>query len=149
MGDLIVVGLMCLALLVSALFSQVADRRLFARIKEDEEALADVYIFNEKSTPIEASEPSLVSGSVVIGVSYFRTVVAGLKGLFGGRVSQYEVSMEGARRQALIRMQKEARARGATMVFNVRLETSSLTKKGAKQDVGAVEVLAYGTAIKT
>ena len=89
----------------------------------------------------------MVSGSVVIGVSYFRTVVAGLKGLFGGRISQYEVSIEGARRKALVRMRQAAKERGANAVFNVRLETSALAKQGPQQNTGAVEVFAYGTAL--
>ncbi len=43
-------------------------------------------------------------------------------------------------------MQNEASALGATMVFNTRFETSSISK-GQQQSVGSVEVLAYGTAV--
>ena len=40
----------------------------------------------------------------------------------------------------------EANALGATMIFNTRFETSSISK-GQQQSVGSVEVLAYGTAV--
>ena len=39
-----------------------------------------------------------------------------------------------------------AKELGAHMIFNVRLETSSISK-GARRSVGSIEVLAYGTAI--
>ena len=43
-------------------------------------------------------------------------------------------------------MQEQARELGATMIFNMRFETSSISK-GMKDAVGTVEVLAYGTAV--
>ena len=43
-------------------------------------------------------------------------------------------------------MKAEARARGATSVWNIRLETASIYKDAA-QGIGAVEVIAYGTAL--
>ena len=43
-------------------------------------------------------------------------------------------------------MKAEAKARGAKSVWNVRLETSSITKD-ASQGVAAVEVIAFGTAV--
>lgn len=142
-------------LLISALFSQVAERRLFKRIENEEFNVQNVLIFNEKTPPVDGpfanqsgQPPVLVSGSVVIGVSYFKTFAAAIQGLFGGRISQYEADLEGARRQALIRMRQQAQKNGSQMVINVRFETSSLSKQGPKQTVGAVEVLAYGTAIK-
>lgn len=137
-------------LLISALFSSMAERRQFEAIREREAALSDILIFNEKTPPAEGGfhQPLLVSGSIVIAVSYFKTFVAAIQGIFGGRISHYEASIEGARRQALIRMREEAQAHGARMVINVRLETSAIAKQGKKQSVGAVEVLAYGTALK-
>lgn len=45
-----------------------------------------------------------------------------------------------------LRMKADARARGAKSVWNVRLETSSITKD-ATQGVAAVEVIAFGTAV--
>lgn len=88
----------------------------------------------------------LVSGNVVVSVDYFKRFIAGLRNLIGGRVSSYESLLDRARREALLRMKEQARDQGATMVFNVKLETASISK-GAKGTVGSVEVLAYGTAL--
>jgi uncharacterized protein YbjQ (UPF0145 family) len=43
-------------------------------------------------------------------------------------------------------MKTEAYARGAEMVFNVKLETASISK-GRRNAIGSIEVLAYGTAL--
>jgi len=51
-----------------------------------------------------------------------------------------------ARREALLRMREEARELGASYVFNVKMETSSISK-GRRDSIGSVEVLAYGTAV--
>ncbi len=43
-------------------------------------------------------------------------------------------------------MKEEAEALGSHIIFNVKVETSSISK-GRKNTVGSVEVLAYGTAL--
>ena len=63
-----------------------------------------------------------------------------------GRIFVYETLVERARREAILRMKDEARECGAGTVFNVKLETSSITK-GKKNQTGCVEVYAYGTAV--
>jgi len=45
-------------------------------------------------------------------------------------------------------MKEQAVARGANYVFNVKMETSSISK-GHRNSIGSVEVLAYGTAVTT
>ena len=53
--------------------------------------------------------------------------------------------MERARREAIVRMQRDADAMGATAIYNARLQFSTI---GTGQGVGGVEMLAYGTAVK-
>ncbi len=89
---------------------------------------------------------ALVYGSVVVSVDYFKRFVAALRNLFGGRVTTYETLLDRARREAVLRMKAEAEALDASMVFNVKYETMSISK-GAGQTIGSVEVLAYGTAL--
>jgi uncharacterized protein YbjQ (UPF0145 family) len=55
--------------------------------------------------------------------------------------------LDRARREAILRMKDTARRRGAQMVFNVKIETVSISK-GRRDAVGSVEVLAYGTALR-
>ncbi|MFT5162439.1 MAG: hypothetical protein ACI9FJ_001015, partial [Alteromonadaceae bacterium] len=50
------------------------------------------------------------------------------------------------RREAILRLKESCP--GANQVINLRIETSSITKGNANQ-IGAVEVLAYATAIYT
>ena len=92
-----------------------------------------------------ATNPKLVAGSVVISVDYFKRFLAGLRNLFGGRVTSYESLIDRARREAILRMKEEAK--GADIILNMRIETSSIAK-GRKGKVSSVEALAYGTAVK-
>ena len=86
----------------------------------------------------------LVSGSVVVSEDYFKQAVAGLQTLFGGRLRSYESLLDRARREAVLRMKEDARQRLGTMIVNVKFETYSVPGKAA---MGAVEILAYGTAL--
>jgi len=88
----------------------------------------------------------LVSGSVVISIDYFKRFIAGLRNIFGGRVTSYESLLDRARREAILRMKEEAKKLNAELVFNIKLETSSI-HKGRGNSIGSVEVLAYGTAL--
>ena len=89
----------------------------------------------------------LVSGSVVIANDYFKTFVAGLRNLFGGKISAYETLLDRARREAVLRMKQEAKLLGAELIFNVKYETSNISGQYNKR-MPVVEVHAYGTALK-
>ena len=96
-----------------------------------------------------AASSTLVSGSVVISLDYFKRVIAGLRGLVGGRIKTYEPLLERARREALLRMTESARRDGYDAVFNVRLETSRLANSRRDGNgTAGVEMLAFGTAVK-
>ena len=89
---------------------------------------------------------TLVMGSVVISVDYYKRFLAHLRNFFGGRVKSYESLLDRARREALLRMKAEASQLNAEYVFNVKYETASISK-GRRNAIGSVEVLAYGTAL--
>jgi len=80
-------------------------------------------------------------GSTVRARNIGRDIVAGLKNIVGGEVSEYTKLMADAREEALERMIKDARNLGADAVINVRFMTSNVM-------AGASEILAYGTAVK-
>lgn len=146
MYDLIV---FLVLLLLGYVFGQRAEKRHFKSIIERERQLRDILVFSERRIPdADKLEGVLVCGSVVVSVDFFKRFVAGLRNLVGGRVSSYESLLERARREAILRLKEEARQRGAQSVWNIRLETSSIYK-GSGQSIGAVEVLAYGTAAIT
>lgn len=135
-------------LLLGYVFGQWAEHRHFKSIIQREQEFADVLCFSERFPPDQSSITGveLVVGSVVVSIDYFKRVSAGLRMLFGGRVVAYESLLERARREAILRMKKEAIDIGARSIFNVKLETSSITK-GAGQQIGSVEVYVYGTAV--
>ena len=89
-------------------------------------------------------ELKLVVGSVVISIDYFKKIVATLSNLFGGNIVSYETLVDRARREAILRMKEDAG--DAHEIVNIRIETSSISKN-ANRNIGAVEVLAYGTAV--
>ncbi|MBY6185207.1 YbjQ family protein [Marinobacter hydrocarbonoclasticus] len=135
-------------LIIGYLFGRYAERTHFRRLREGEAELQPLLVFSDKTIP-EAFQPcqvQLVGGNTVVAVDYFKMMAASLKKLFGGRVTAYESLIERARRESLLRMKREARTLGATAVFNVRLETASITK-GARDQQVSVEVYAYGTAV--
>ncbi len=141
-------GIILVALILGSSFGRIAEKRHYRSILRREAALNDLIIVTTRTLPESAVPPTtqMVLGNVVISVDYFKRFVAGLRMIFGGRVHTYESLLDRSRREALLRMQELAEELGANMIFNVRLETSSISK-GARGSVGSVEVLAYGTAI--
>ena len=124
----------------------IIEKRHFRRIREREEELVGLPTIMLKR-PLQSEnikEVKLVSGSVVISIDYFKKFVASLMNFFGGRVATYETLVDRARREAILRMKESAE--GANEIINIRIETSSISKNSA-ENVGAVEVLAYGTAV--
>lgn len=141
--------LLVIFLLILGYFTgSIAERRHYKSIFRREDGLGDLVAVVAKTLPPMDPAPAttLVRGSVVISVDYFKRFLARLRMIFGGRIHTYESLLDRARREAILRMQEQARELGASMIFNMRFETSSISK-GRKDAVGTVEVLAYGTAV--
>lgn len=141
--------LIIVAVLISLgyLFGKSAEKKHYKSILEREKiwlhqpTTCNKRVLGEKAV-VEKSR--LVTGSVVISIDYFKRILAGLRKIFGGNVQSYETLVDRARREAVLRMKESCP--DADQVINLRLETSSISK-GAKKQVGSVEVLAYGTAV--
>jgi uncharacterized protein YbjQ (UPF0145 family) len=82
----------------------------------------------------------LVRGNTIRARHIGRDVMAGLRNLVGGEVSEYTKLMGEAREQAIDRMVEEARSLGANAVVDVRFTTAMVMQ-------GAAELLAFGTAV--
>lgn len=128
-------------------FGRYAESQHFRSIRKRELQLQNIPAIATKlpHPDLQPSETRLVAGSVVISIDYFKHFLAGLRNIVGGRVTAYETLLDRARREAVLRMKEEARDLGASLVFNVKLETSSIYR-GNRNSIGSVEVLAYGTA---
>ncbi len=142
------IGIFVVLMVIGYTAGTVAEKRHYRSILRREAAHHDLIMIVSKTLPKSDVTPktALVLGSVVISLDYFKRFLAALRMVFGGRVHSYESLLDRARREALLRMQDSAKSLGANMVFNVRLETSSISKDPQK-GAGTVEVLAYGTAI--
>ncbi|MCW8949109.1 MAG: YbjQ family protein [Sedimenticola sp.] len=129
------------------LVGQYAEKRHYKSIIERERKLKDLHtVASRFPPPGKRHEQCLVMGNTVISVDYFKRFIASLRNLFGGRITSYETLLDRARRESLLRMKEQAQEMGAEYVFNVKYETSSISK-GQKNTIGSVEVLAYGTAL--
>jgi uncharacterized protein YbjQ (UPF0145 family) len=82
----------------------------------------------------------LVRGNTIRARHLGKDVMAVLRNLVGGEVSEYTKMMAEAREQALDRMVEEAEELGANAIICTRFATSMLMQ-------GAAELLAYGTAV--
>ena len=132
-------------------FGRFNEARHYKSIRNRERASRRMAVHCNKTIDpaLNVVRASLVTGSTAVSVDYFKRVAASLRNLFGGRVSAYETLLDRARREAVLRMKEEARKLGATMIVNVRIETSSISgAEGNNQGVACVEVLASGTALK-
>ncbi len=83
----------------------------------------------------------LVQGSVVRARFVGRDIIAGLRTLVGGEVTEYTKLMAEAREQSLDRLRANAVEIGADAVLNVRFTTSMIIE-------GTSEILVYGTAVR-
>ncbi len=82
----------------------------------------------------------LARGNTIRARHLGRDILAGLRSIVGGEISEYTKMLGEAREQALDRMVSECRELGGNAVVNVRFSTSMLMK-------GAAELLVYGTAV--
>lgn len=104
------------------------------------------YRIEEKENIVEAQ---LVYGSVVISADYFKRFLAMLHNFIGGKVKSYESLFDRGRREAILRLKKEAQELKADIVLNMRFETFPIGGPAAQgATVHCFEILTYGTAVK-
>ena len=147
MGGLIQILIPVFMILLGLFAGKWIEKRHLRSLDVKEQELKDVLVCNLRRLPahLKAGECFLVIGSVVIATDYFKVFAAVLRNLFGGEMKTYRSLMRRARREAIVRMLRQAKERGAYGVWNIRFETATIQ---GKRRPGGVEVLAYGTAVK-
>ena len=132
---------------IGLIFGKISEKRHFIRLEKAEEELSHIKVLNVKTLPSNIDVGgALVAGNVVIAIDYFKMIMAGFRVFFGGRLNSYTSLLERARREAIVRMQRDADRLGANAIYNTRLEFSAIGQS-ANRCSGA-ELLAYGTAVK-
>jgi uncharacterized protein YbjQ (UPF0145 family) len=81
-----------------------------------------------------------VFGLVVRSRGIGGNIMAGLRSLVGGEITEYTQLLEEARRHALDRLVKNANAMGANGVVTMRFDSSEIGQTMS-------EIVAYGTAV--
>lgn len=133
-------------LIVAFFIGSYLEKRHYKSIIRRELELNALPVVSLRTPPDGEFHHALVLGNVTISIDYFKRFLASLHAFFGGRITSYETLLDRARREALLRMKEEARRYNAQLVLNVRYETASIYK-GQGNNIGSVEVLAYGTAL--
>jgi uncharacterized protein YbjQ (UPF0145 family) len=82
----------------------------------------------------------LVKGNTIRARHVGKDILASLKGLVGGEITEYTKMVAESREQCLDRVVEEAEALGANAVVGLKFTTASMMQ-------GAAELLAYGTAV--
>ena len=83
----------------------------------------------------------LVRGNTIRARHIGKDIIAGLRGIVGGEITEYTKMLAESREQSLDRMIQQAARLGANGIVAVRFVTSPVMQ-------GAAELLAYGTAVK-
>ncbi len=148
---LVRIGIPLFLVVLAKVTGMFLERAHFRSILRRERQYAHLLVTNLRHPPgnekIEGAW--LCTGSVVIASDYFKRFGAGLKTLVGGRLRTFETLLERGRREAILRLQEEAFRKGASMVINVRLETSTIAGGQGNAKFASGEIIAYGTALKT
>ena len=87
-----------------------------------------------------AKTVGLVKGNTIRARHIGRDIMAGLRGVIGGEITEYTKMMAEAREEAIQRMVEDAEKQGANAVVSMRFTTSMVMQN-------ASEILAYGTAV--
>lgn len=101
-----------------------------------------MYISTLEITPGYAMQQMLgyVTGNAVKARHIGSDIMAGLKSIVGGEITQYTCLMNDTRTLAVERLKENAMSMGANAVIGLRFSTSEIS-------TGVSELLAYGTAV--
>lgn len=84
----------------------------------------------------------LVRGNTIRARALGRDIMAVMRAIAGGEVTEYTKMMAESREQAIDRMIEEAESLDADAVVGLRFQTAYVMS-------GAAEILCYGTAVQT
>lgn len=140
-GLLLKIGITLILFCIGWAFGRHIERKHLAELEQQEQQLAYIKIDNQRFQKT-ASQGKMISSNVVLSHDYFKYIIAMIQNFFGGRLTTYETVLDRARREAVVRLKREAQRMGADHIMGLRLSTTEMGMQG-----GMVEVFAYGTAI--
>ena len=136
--------------LIATAFYQPRKRKVLLQRESETASKGDP--LSSLSKPIgnrEIKQTKLLMANVVMSPSWVQMWIGGLISIFGGQINVFTKVIDWARREAQQRLREKVIEEGFDEVINMRIETSTMTRtRGGKDRTSAVEILAYGTAIK-
>lgn len=146
MGDLL---FLLFLLGITYMTGSMIEKKHFDKIKQRERnlvTLPTVTLGSKKWAPsVRVKKMEMVTGEVVISGDYFKNFIAGIKNIFGGRMTSMESVMDRARREATLKMREKAI--GASVIVNTRYESVMLNHVHRSNSIPKCAVIAYGTAV--
>ena len=125
---------------------RVKIRNHHARILQKEADLQTIRLHNIKYRTAPHSEvltAHMLNASLVLSIDVFQRFKAAFKTMVGGEHSNYTDLLDRGRREALLRLKAQAQDLGAQDIYNIKIQSAGIAMgKG-------IEILAYGTAIKS
>lgn len=133
-------------LVVAYFWGSHVEKKHYDSLQQRERNLPKIPViqFNRHQFEYDVDSVKMISGSVVLGADYFKTVLSGLINIFGGNISVLESVLERARREAVLRMRDKAPT--ADFIADVRFETTEIFEN-SKKSAPKIEIYAYATAI--
>ncbi len=130
-------------------FGTFAEKRHLRKLSERESRNRGFLITQLKSFPNSvpsATAPQLIVAEAVVASDYFKTFLAGLRGLFGGEVRSFHSLLARARREATQRIVEQAQELGYNAICNLRVETADIGGSTGRKKAAMVAILASATA---
>ena len=141
-----------LGMILGLIWGRSNERKHIASLDAREQGPAGQMLLDNRKRvrdPDTVAESYIVIGQAVMASDYAKTFFATWRNLFGGEMRSFQTLLTRGRREAILRMQEQAQAIGATEVWNVRFETSNISAMSGKTSgMAQVEIIAYGTAIR-
>ena len=148
---LIVTVVFCLGTQIFEILCAIKIERDHIKALERAEAeLSDIILSDMKTLPQnwKPVKTFFVSGNVVLSNDVLKALQWLCRKLVGGESKAFSRLLSRARREATVRVLRQAKECGANVVWNIRYEMSDLRTNWAKSDksMAGVEILAYATA---
>lgn len=97
-----------------------------------------------------SAPPELLCAEITLGIDHFRGFLGKLKNIFGGEVKSYQMTLDRARREAILQVVEQAHAAGMNAVANLRLEFVDISgNANMAKKASMVTILAYGTGYRS
>jgi len=142
--------------LIGIIFGRINEKRHFRQLDLADAEYSDIFVTQLKTFPEMATNskpPQMLVAEVVIATDWMKSFVAGIVNLFGGEIKAYQRMQERARREALVRLQSQARELGYNGLCNLRIDTAAISGGAAsstkKNAIVVAPIIASATAYDT